>query len=503
MEKKVALEVKNIHKRYGGIRALKGVDLAVYEGEICGLVGENGAGKSTLIKILTGVEKKDEGDILLNGKSVQINDPLFAKMKGIAAIYQELSLIERLTVAQNIFLGHEPGNGMLGWRNDKELIKVTLKYLNKFCIDIDPRHMISDLGLGEKKVIEILKALSVDAQILLLDEPTSGMSRTEIESLFKIIGDLKQHNVTMIYISHHLEEIFKVCDRVSVLRDGQNAGVFDIENLDTPTLVQAMIGKKLEDDIRPSKKKLQTKRILLKIIDFLAEGMKAPISFTLHKGEILGITGIIGSGKSELGRSLFGTSKYISGEIKINGKTQNLATPEIARNNGIAYIPEDRKKEGLFLSHSVGDNLSVPNLDKMMIANTFIVKSKKKRLCENISEELHVVPLNLQMKARNLSGGNQQKVVIGKWLLSDPDILIMDEPTHGVDVGVKVEVFRLIESLANEGKGIILISSEFDEIRRLCDRIIVLRDGFIASEMSASQATNDKLLSIAIGGQAW
>jgi ABC-type sugar transport system ATPase subunit len=500
LKKETALEVKNIYKRYGGIAALKGVGLKVNKGEVCALMGENGAGKSTLIKILTGVEPKDEGEILLNGELVTINDPLSAKNKGIAAIYQELSLIENLSVAQNIFLGHEPGNSRFGWRNDKELLAITQGYLDKFGIEIDPKLLVKDLGLGEKKVVEILKALSIDAQILLLDEPTAGMSRTEIESLFKIMGDLKQHNVTMIYISHHLEEIFRVCDRVSVLRDGQNIGVFDVETLDKPTLVHAMIGKTLDDVIAPSEEVSGSSEILLEAVDYQAEEMKFPISLSLHKGEILGITGLIGSGKSELGRALFGASKQLSGEIKLNGDPCRMVSPEMAKKLGIAFIPEDRKNSGLFLSHSVGDNLAVANLEKMMVGNNFIVNSRKRTLTERIGEKLRVVPLDVKMKVKNLSGGNQQKVVIGKWLLGDPDIIIMDEPTHGVDVGAKDEIYSLIKSLAKEGKGIILISSEFDEIRRLSDRIIVLHNGLVARELPASQATNDKLLSIALGG---
>jgi ribose transport system ATP-binding protein len=496
----IALEVQHIHKRYGGIEALKDVSLALYEGEVCALLGENGAGKSTLIKILTGVEQKDQGDIILYGEETRIPDPVSARGRGIAAIYQELSLIEHLSVAQNIFLGHEPTRTVLGLRDDSALMRQAADYLERFGIDISPRTRVRDLGLGQKRIVEIVKALSVNARILFLDEPTTGMSQVEIERLFQIMNELKQHRVTMIYISHHLDEIFEVCDRAFVLRDGQNAGAFDVAKVDKPTLIRAMIGKDVHyDETRPSAE-VSTGGVLLEARDFQAEDMQQPVSFHLRAGEILGITGIIGAGKSELGRGLFGASRMQSGTLTINGEVVRLHSPGDAQEHNMAFIPEDRKNQGLILAHTVENNLTVTNLDKLTYWKTFLRPASKRAAANKIAEKLRVVPLNVRMLARNLSGGNQQKVVIGKWLLGEPSILIMDEPTRGVDVGAKAEIYSLIKSLAEGGCGVVVLSSEFEEVRRLCDRVIVLRDGAIVEELQPDEASADRLLTAALGG---
>jgi ribose transport system ATP-binding protein len=500
----IALEVRKVSKRYGGIQALNQVHLEVQEAEVCALLGENGAGKSTLVKILTGVEQMDEGEILLGGKLTHIEGPVSAKSHGIVAIYQEASLIEHLSIAQNLFLGHEPTRGVFGWKDDRALLAQSATYLKQFGITTDPARQVNELGLGEKRIIEILKAVSVNARILLLDEPTTGMSRAEIEILFKMMQDLKKRRVTMIYISHHLEEIFRVCDRVSVLRDGENAGVFDVATVDTPTLIRTMIGKDIKEEYPPRdpgrEESLKGSDVLLEAENFLAEGMSEPISIQLRKGEILGVTGIIGAGKTELGSGLFGATKTISGSLKIQGREVHLKSPEDARQNGIAYIPEDRKNQGLFLILPVQDNLAVANIDNLSVANTFVLPRIKRARTLEIAKRLTVVPLDMSMQARNLSGGNQQKVVIGKWLLGDPSILIMDEPTRGIDVGAKSEIYRLVKALADSGKAVLFLSSEFEEIRRLSDRIMVLREGHLVAEMKPDEATSDKLLTIALGG---
>ncbi len=496
----VALEVQHIHKRYGGIEALKEVSLALFEGEVCALLGENGAGKSTLIKILTGVEQKDQGEIILYGELTRIPDPVSARGRGIAAIYQELSLIEHLTVAQNIFLGHEPTHTILGLRDDAALLRQASAYLERFGIDISPRARVRDLGLGQKRIVEIVKALSVNARVLFLDEPTTGMSQVEIDRLFQIMTDLKQHRVTMIYISHHLDEIFEVCDRAFVLRDGQNAGVFEVAQVDKPTLIRAMIGKDVHYDETPRAAEPGTGDVLLEVVDFQAADMRHTVSFRLHAGEILGITGIIGAGKSELGKGLFGATPHQHGTLYINGEAIRLRSPEDAQAHNIAFIPEDRKNQGLILAHTVEQNLTLTNLDKLTLWNTFLRPSKKRAAAIEIAEKLRVIPLNVLMRARNLSGGNQQKVVIGKWLLGEPAILIMDEPTRGVDVGAKAEIYALIKSLAESGCGVLVLSSEFEEVRRLCDRVIVLREGAIVDEWQPEDASADRLLTAALGG---
>lgn len=495
-----ALEVRDVSKRYGGIEALQNVRLTLYTGEVCALLGENGAGKSTLIKILTGVEPKDQGEILLFGKETDMPDPVAARARGIAAIYQESSLIEHLNVAENIYLGHEPTKA-LGWKDQKGLVTAAGQHLQHFGIDIDPRTKVRDLGLGQKRIIEILKALTINSRILLLDEPTTGMSQSEIERLFEIMGDLKKHHVTMLYISHHLDEVFQICDRAIVLRDGQNAGAFAVSEIDKAVLIRAMIGKDLEvSTVMPPVTPGVEKKPLLEAVEFRAEGMREPLSFRVAAGEVLGITGIIGAGKTELGNGLFGVTEQRAGELRVNGSSVRLRSPADARKHGIAFIPEDRKKQGLILPHSVESNLTLANLNRVTSGQVFVRPAKRRHAALEIAKRMKVVPLNTRMRARNLSGGNQQKVVIGKWLLGDPAILVMDEPTRGVDVGAKVEIYNLIRALADSGCGIVLFSSEFEEIRRLSDRILVLRQGAIVGELLPEEATGNKLLSLALGG---
>jgi len=492
------LELKNIHKRFGGIKALRDVDLSLKKGEIHALIGENGAGKSTLIKILTGVTQMDEGEIFLCGKKVRIEDPVAARFKGIAAIYQELSLVENLSVAQNIFLGNEPTRKVIGWIDNEALNNNASDYLKEFKIEIDPNCKISELGLGQKRIIEILKAISINAQILLLDEAATGMSEAEVGMLFKIMDNIKKQKVSMIYISHHLEEIFRICDIVTILRDGRSVGTFKINDVDKQTLIKTMIGREVDDEY-PRRKLKPSSDILLQVEKFFAEGMLKPISLKLYKGEILGITGIIGAGKSELGEALFGSAKRIFGKLKIKGREVALRAPKDACMYGMAYIPEDRKNQGLFLAHSVEDNLLIANINKIIIGKLFLSLSKKRISAMNIAKKLRVIPLDMLTKVQNLSGGNQQKIVIGKWMIGNPDIIIMDEPTRGIDVGVKTEVYNLINDLADSGVGIIFLSSEFIEVKNICDRIIVLRKGVIVNEVKSDDTSSEEILAIALG----
>ncbi|QUH30529.1 sugar ABC transporter ATP-binding protein [Vallitalea guaymasensis] len=493
------LELKNIKKSFGGVKALKGVNLTIQEGEVHALLGENGAGKSTLIKILTGVLQRDEGDIILLDKKTEINSPIHARTKGIAAIYQELSLVDSLSVAENIFLGHEPTINFFGWNDKKTLLKETTAYLESFNINIDPKTKVKDLGMGQKRIIEIVKALCIDAKLLLLDEPTTGMTRIEIETLFKIMEDMKKRKITMIYISHIMEEIERVCDRVSVLRDGINAATYKMGEVDMNTLVKTMIGREVKDEF-PLRIGSAKDKVVLEVKDFMSERMNKPISFKLKKGEILGITGIIGAGKSELGHALFGADKCISGNIELQGKVTTLKSPKDVKDKGIVLIPEDRKTQGLFLEHSVLNNAIVGYVEKMN-SNKFLLSNKKlRKRAVNIFKKMDVKPLKLKLRIKNLSGGNQQKVVISKWLLGNPEIIIMDEPTRGIDIGTKVEIYKLIHQLADDGMSIILLSSEFNEIRGLCDRVLVLHDGEIMDEMLAKEATIERILMKALGG---
>jgi len=495
---KTVLKLEQIKKSFGGVKALKGVDFQLKEGEVHALLGENGAGKSTLIKILTGVYQMDSGNIIIKDNPVKVENPISARYKGIAAIYQELSLVESLTVAQNIFLGHEPVKNVFGQIDFKQILDKSMNYLKNFGIDIKPQAMVNELGMGEKRILEIVKALSINANILVLDEPTTGMSSAEIEKLFAIMDDMKTKQVNMIYITHYLDEVFRICDRASVFRDGENSGTFDIETTDSKTLIKAMLGKELTDEF-PERTTQPTEETLLEVNNFKSSKMKEPVSFHLKKGEILGITGIIGAGKSELALGLFGSDKRESGQILQSGKEIANRTPEDAHKNGFALIPEDRKEQGLFLDLSVEHNITVTNIDKV-IKNTFVSMKNKQKMAYKTAEKLKVKPLNVKAAAHNLSGGNQQKVVVGKWLSGDPKIILMDEPTRGIDVGAKTEIYKLIQKLAAGGVGVIIFSAEFKEINGICDRILILRKGQIIEEFTKEQSTTEKILSVALGG---
>ncbi len=492
------LALKGIDKRFGGIHALRNVDFSLEEGEVHALLGENGAGKSTLIKILTGVHHRDGGQMLLNGTDVRIENPLDARKKGIAAIYQELSLIESLTVAENIFLGHEPATSFLGTIRRSELFEASSDYLRTFGIKLDPRETVSELGMGQKRIIEIIKALSIQAKVLLLDEPTTGMSQAEIETLFEIMDDLKKKKVNMIYISHHLDEVFRVCDRATVLRDGENAGTFQVAKLDVETLVQAMLGRSLKEEF-PPRKGTPSREVLLEAREFQAEGMVEPVDFHLHRGEILGITGIIGSGKSELALGLFGASRTQKGALLLEGKHVQLPSPSRAKKMGISFVPEDRKAQGLFLRLPVRHNLNVAHLEPCETLG-FLSGKKMQSRALRTGRQLKVVPLDPAMPAQNLSGGNQQKVVIGKWLGNSPRIFILDEPTRGIDIGAKTEIYALVNSLADSGASVLILSSEFREMASVCDRVLVMRKGTFIAELEREGATTKKIMTLALGG---
>ena len=496
--KRIALELTNVHKRFGGIYALRGINLEVEEGEVHALIGENGAGKSTLVKIITGVYGLDEGEMYLFGKRVKIDSPIVARHEGIIAVYQESSLVENFTVAQNIFLGHEVQRNGSGWLMDKQMLKESKDLMKQLSLSIDPSQKVENIGLGDKRVVEILKALSINARIFIMDEPTAGMSKIEIENFFKIIQDLKERRKTIIYISHHLDEIFQIADRVTVLKDGENVGTYFTKDIQTSQLIHLMIGRDLESEF-PQRMKAPKEKVLLEVKNFTSDKMLAPISFSLRSGEILGITGIVGSGKTELGKSLFGLGEHYLGNYFLYGREVHILSPQDAVRAGLAFIPEDRKNEGLFLQLPVIDNLLVIVIEQTV--KIFLTSTKEKALLANeIVKDLLIQPQNVHMVVRNLSGGNQQKVVIGKWIKSQPKIIIMDEPTRGVDVGAKYEIYKLMLKFADEGLGIILLSLKFKEVVGLCDRILILRKGEIVLEMKKKKKNLEQLYKLALGG---
>lgn len=496
----IAMYLSKIEKNFGGIRALKGVDFELRKGEIHALIGENGAGKSTLVKILTGVHKADAGEMFLDGKPITIESPIDARKRGIGAIYQELSLISSITVAENIFLGNEPTYTPLGIYDRKKLYKESQEYLKFFDIDIDSRKKISDLGMGQKRIVEIVKALALNARILILDEPTTGMSQSEIETLFKILKSLREKSVTMIYISHYLEEVFRVCDRATVFRDGMNIETFDISSVTASQLIKAMIGKDLKRNETRQQRCFENKKDILELRNFKTNLMRSPISFKVRESEILGITGIVGAGKSELAQSIFGNAGQFEGDILLHSKKVAIRNTVDAKKNKIAFIPEDRKSLGLFLEDTIEDNLTMANIDKTTTTLGLISNRKKRDISNSIGSKMKIKPLQVKMPARNLSGGNQQKVVIGKWLIGNPDLILMDEPTRGIDVGAKGEIYGHILELSSQNKAVVIMSSEFNELIDTCDRIIVLKNGEIAGEVNGSKATSEALLSFALGG---
>lgn len=494
------LRLEGIRKSFGGVQALKGVDFELKRGEIHALLGENGAGKSTLIKILTGVHKPDDGTILLNDTPTTILDPIDARKKGIAAIYQELSLIDSLTVAENIFLGNEPTATPIGYCKRRQLYANSDAFLERFGIRVDSRALVGSLGLGQKRIIEIVKALAIKAEILLLDEPTTGMSKAEIDTLFQIMASLKEKNVTMIYISHYLDEVFKCCDRATVFRDGMNVDTFRMGETTVAELVRAMIGRSVSSErYRPITDRTSFP-ITMEARSFRTHAMRLPISFKAYKGEIVGFTGIVGAGKSELAGSLFGAFPPIEGELLIEGKPVRFHSPYDTRRYGLALIPEDRKTQGLLLDQTIADNIVLPHLEQTENRLKLLDAKKKYAIATQVGKTMKLQPMDVAMTVGSLSGGNQQKVVLGKWLTGDPQIILMDEPTRGIDVGAKSEIYRFITQLAEDGKTVIIFSSELEELLGICDRIHVLCKGAVAGEMPAVEATAERLLTLALGG---
>lgn len=492
------LVLKNINKRFGGIHALVNVNLSVRKGEIHALVGENGAGKSTLIKILTGAIHMDSGEIWFNGQKQTIENPVQAREIGIAAIYQEVNLFPQLPVMHNLFFGNEPTRGRLGWLRPRSIRTRAEELLKKFGVEIDPSAPVGELGLGQKRIVEILKAISLNAQFLIMDEATTGMSRGEITTLFDIVRDLKERHVTVLYISHHLEEVFELADRVSVLRDGKLIGTFATEKTSVEALSRAIVGREIRD-VGVLKHRSPDNVVALEANKLRTPKLQEPISFVLKKGEILGVTGVIGAGKTEIGRALFGVDPILSGSVKIFGRKYTSLTPQRAKDIGLALVPEERKTQGVFPLLTVGDNIIMVNIKRVLFGLIFLSKRKKRRVSQEAIAACRIVPNDSAIPVRNLSGGNQQKVAIAKWLIAEPKIVVLDEPTRGIDVGAKVEIRKLIVKLAESGVAVLYLTSEFKEVLGICDRIIVLKKGKIVGMLGGRDAELDEIAALALG----
>ncbi len=497
MEKKSPLlEMKDIVKTFPGVRALDGVNLKLYQGEVHALLGENGAGKSTLMKVLNGIHQKNEGAIYLDGREVSFNNPKEAQEAGLAIIHQELELIPDLTVAENIFLGREPRKGFLV--DYDQLIKQSKAVIKKLGISIDPKAKLRDLNIGTQQMVEIAKALSQDANILIMDEPTSSLTPTEIDILADLVARLKEHGMAIVFISHRLEEIFEICDKVTVLRDGQYIGEVAVTETDEDQLINMMVGRKLEN--RFPEINHHPRDLILEVVNLTVPDRLKDASFKLHAGEVLGVAGLMGAGRTELAKSLFGLYHPTSGKIKINGEEIRLKSPKDAISRGIYYLSESRKDEGLVLGMTVEENTSLSVISDLCKFSLIDNKSEA-QLAEKYVKGLKIKTPHIKQKVKNLSGGNQQKVVISKLLTTKPDIIILDEPTRGIDVGAKREIYDLIDHLVSDGVAVILISSQLPEVLNLSNRILVMHEQKIMGELDAKHATQEKIMKLATGGE--
>jgi ribose transport system ATP-binding protein len=489
------LETRGIRKAFPGTQALQDVSFQVLPGEVHALVGENGAGKSTLMHILSGVLQPDSGETLIQGVRTKIHHPKEAQDLGIGTVFQELSLIPNLSVAENVFPNRAPTRniGLVNWG---ALYNRTQDLLEPFQVDINPKTLVRHLNVSNKQIVEIAKALSLEAKILLLDEPTAALSPDEVHILFKLIRHLKENGLAIVFISHRVQEIFEIADRVTILRDGERVGTYAISELSPDQMVQLMVGRALQD-LEVQKARQDFKEIL-RVEELSGEKAFQEVSFTLRKGEILGLAGLKGAGRPEVARAIVGADQPSAGKIFVEGKQVSIHSPADALRYGIGYLPEERKLQGLFLQLAVSHNIVVANL-KRFSRYGLMDAQREKATARGYVEQLDIRTPSVEQLVGRLSGGNQQKVMLAKWLLTNPKILIVDEPTHGIDVGAKIEIHALLSDLSSQGVGILLISSELPEILSLADRIVVMHEGRITGELPASEASEEKIIALASG----
>ena len=488
------LELKRITKQFSGVKALKGVSLSLKKGTVHALMGENGAGKSTLMKIISGIYSPDEGEIHIRGEKVVISSPVKALEYGITMIHQELTPVPEMTVAENIFLGREPSR--FGLVDFKEMHNRTLELFKGIGIQIDPKTKMKDLKVSDIQLVEIAKALSFDADVIIMDEPTSAITDREVEQLFKVIADLKEKGKGIIYISHKMNEIFKISDEITVMRDGEYISTKAAKDTSNKELISMMVGRELTD-IFP-KLNLEPGEVILEVSNLSKEGEFHDINFQIKRGEIIGVAGLMGSGRTEVMQTIFGMTKPDSGEIKFDGQKVNIQNPMHAIRLGIAFVTEDRKKQGLNLPSSISHNITISSLDEVSTSG-FINANKEKQIVDEYIEKLRIKTSNRDKWVQYLSGGNQQKVVLAKWLMTKPKILILDEPTRGIDVGAKFEIYKLMHQLATDGYTIIMVSSELPEILGMSHRILVFHERKLAGELMGKEATQELIMELATG----
>ena len=496
VSEKVLLEVRSIGKRFPGVIALNNVCLHLNKSEVLAVLGENGAGKSTLMKILAGVQPADEGEILIDGNSVQIDGVQAALNQGIALIHQELNLATNLSVGANIFLGREPQKrGMIDEATIRGKSKVFLEMVG---LDVSPMTLVSELTIGRQQLVEIAKALSVNARVLIMDEPTSSLSQNETETLFGVIKDLRSRGVSVIYISHRLGEAKELADRVMVLRDGENAGDLSLESINRDAMVKLMVGRDISQFYprtihKPGEAILEVRNLRTPVHPL------HKLNFTLHAGEIVGMAGLVGAGRTELLATLFGVTPLVGGDIVMDGEPIDVQSAEDAIRSGMTLVPEDRKQQGLILEMTVRENLGLATLKKESHKGMFLNETREDEITTQMIEQMRIKTPSSRQVVRYLSGGNQQKVVLGKWLAMEPKVLLLDEPTRGIDVGAKQEIYGLMEDLAGRGVAILFVSSELEEVMGMSDRALVMHEGRITGELSRDQLSEEAIMQLATG----
>jgi len=489
------LQFDSITKTFPGVKALSDVSFSVRSGSVHALLGENGAGKSTLLKILSGVYRPDAGKLLLGGEPHVFRSTAEAIRRGVAVIYQELHLVPEMTVAENLYLGHFPGR--FGWVNRRKMRADALRQLEMLGENISPRARLSSLPIGQRQMVEIAKSLARDATVIAFDEPTSSLSARETDRLFAVIRQLRDQGRVVLYVSHRMEEIFQICDAATVLRDGRHVETFtNLSGVTRDTLVQRMVGRSITDifGYRPR----TSGEAVLEILGLTGKALSAPASCVLHRGEILGFFGLIGAGRSELMRLIYGADKPTGGSIMLDNRAQRPRKPSLSIRRGIVLCPEDRKKDGIIPVRSVAENINISGRRRFSPLRFIIAPRREKQNAQSFVQRLGIKTPSLNQPIKLLSGGNQQKVILARWLCEDPKVVLLDEPTRGIDVGAKSEIYNIIFSLAEKGVGVIVVSSELPEVMGVCDRIIVMRQGRISGVVERAGATQEKLLELAL-----
>jgi len=491
------LAVRGLTKSFPGVLALRGVSLHLHKGEVLSLIGENGAGKSTLMKILAGVQPADNGDYLIDGEPVSLQNVRDAMERGIALIHQELNLAANLDLAANIFLGREPNKK--GIIQEKKLREDASKYLKRVGLDLPSETITGTLPIGKQQLVEIAKALSCDARVLIMDEPTSSLSQKETETLFEVVKDLRNQGISVIYISHRLGEVIELSDRVTVFRDGENAGDLEKDEINHENMVRLMVGRDLSEFY--DRQIHQPGKTVLKAHEIISPSYSdIPVSLEVRAGEIVGIAGLVGAGRTELLQTIFGVTPALGGELELDGQSFRPSCPADAITAGIALAPEDRKQHGLVLPMTVRENASLPSLERDQ-AKGFLNQEAELKIADRAVEQMSIKTPTIEQIVRFLSGGNQQKIVLGKWLAMKPKLLMLDEPTRGIDVGAKREIYKLMEKLAGEGMAILFVSSEMEEVLGMADRAYIMHEGRVSGELSREELSEESIMHLATGSE--